>query len=236
LENRLHQRLDVNGSLEYVLTWKHWDMLSGPPICALRASARRRPGKGYGGWPTAAARDWKSGKSNQHGKNARPLNEVAILAGYPKPRSVETGHTMGNPERAHDHKSRLEDMIYLAGYPTPGAADGSKAPDQYARGNPSLPGLMKLVGYRTPSSSDGEGGVVEIRKGKAGRYKLRDQIMQVSGAISTSSPSKTEKRGALNPAHSRWLMGFPPEWDDCAVTVTPSTLKRQRCSSGRVGK
>ena len=32
------------------------------------------------GWPTAAARDWRDGKSNQHGKNSRPLNEVVMLS------------------------------------------------------------------------------------------------------------------------------------------------------------
>ena len=40
LENRLRARMDVNGSPEYALTWKHWDMPAGPPICALRASQR----------------------------------------------------------------------------------------------------------------------------------------------------------------------------------------------------
>src|SRR5512144_1997274 len=33
LENSLRARMDVNGSPEYELTWKAWDMPAGPQIC-----------------------------------------------------------------------------------------------------------------------------------------------------------------------------------------------------------
>lgn len=120
--------------------------------------------------------------------------------------------------------------------------------------------------WRSPQKSDGEGGVMEIRPGTAGKYKLRDEAHLASwpttstrdhkggyvggrmrdGKISTDtldvtaqlafgeppigSTAKTEKRAQLNPAHSRWLMGLPPEWDACAPTATPSSRKSPKRS------
>ena len=54
--------------------------------------------------------------------------------------------------------------------------------------------------------------------------------MQAHGAAMTSSTSAMGKRGVLNPALSRWLMGLPQEWDACAVTAMPSSRKSRRSS------
>jgi hypothetical protein len=115
--------------------------------------------------------------------------------------------------------------------------------------------------WRSPQKSDGEGGVMEIRPGTAGKYKLRDEVhlaswptplradgrgsagaakhknselpnavRLVSGDPPIGLTVPTEKRAQLNPAHSRWLMGLPPEWDACAPTATPSSRKPRKHS------
>jgi hypothetical protein len=146
---------------------------------------------GLVGWPTCAARDWKSGVCQQELTNARPLSEVAMLAGWPTPQE-------DNANNAYGHK-------------------GTSFSD--------LPTTAQMAGWATPGSSDSKGDTYETTETR--RTELRKQA---HGIDMKSCPAGTEKRGALNPDHSRWLMGFPAAWGSCGATAMQSSRKSGRRS------
>lgn len=206
LENRLRARLDVNGSPEYALTWKHWDMQSGPRICALRASGRRTSDKDYSGWPTCQTRDGTHGVAQakramgetRHGSN---LDAFAMLAGWPTC-TVEDARRGDKPPRPHDTGVPLSQRVVgvtLTGWPTCSARDW--------RSEQSIKTEEELYGS-----------------------KGRPLSKTVLGATTTSSNARTEKPGALDPAFSRWLMGYRPEWLSCVDWETLSSRKSRQSS------
>ena len=122
LESRLRERLDGYGSPEYELTWKHLDMVSGPPILQRRALARRTSGRGFTGWPTVTVDD--ANNVTRASGDFQSLSRTAQLSGWP------TTTTMGHIERTELRPSRVATnrtggyiAEVLAGWATPQEQD-----------------------------------------------------------------------------------------------------------------
>ena len=134
LESRLRATMDVNGSPEFALTWKTWDMPAGEPICARRASERRTAGNGCIGWPTPQAnKNTKNSKDPQRMKENGAqtcLADAAHLAGWPTPQAHDTQEqgqaremTATGRIRTHTGSDVSANLPMVAGWATPRAWD-----------------------------------------------------------------------------------------------------------------
>jgi len=282
--------MDVNGSPEYALTWSTWDMPSGPPICRLRASARRISASGCSGWPTPATIDhihatneWR-GMDRAIAPTGKLSDAVQGVAGWPTPQGfdasnngepralrLKTGHHR-NPEKFGNWWGTLKDHAALAGWPTPVANDDNKSveahlamkarmggnrtaitslqvtaqlagwqtprgevdaknpygtkshPKRPDGGQPNLAWEAQLAGWATPTQRDHKDGAntenvpVNALLGRQAHL----------GPMPSGSPASTEKRGALNPAFSLWLQGYPTHW----MASAPSAVSARSGARG----
>jgi hypothetical protein len=136
-------------------------------------------------------------------------------------------------------------MAAMAGWATPNVPNGGrsishaeiKGATAYHNGQKVQIGLeaqARMAGWATPTSRDHfpahSQEYVDDKKAQGhGMANLNDQAaLLVSGPTSTSSTASTEKRGALNPDFSRWLMGYPAEWLFAAPVKTTGTRARAR--------
>jgi hypothetical protein len=247
LESRLRQRLEGRGSPEYVLKWKHWDMDSGPPICALRASTPRTSAKGSSGWPTPLQsdhsrsemcrlkKDRQSRDPSKPGSYRHELPDVAKMAGWPTP-MAGTPAQKGYNEAGNTDSSRKTTAL-VAGWPTPSAQGSAgevsedlerignkwrnKKTGRILQTNLATDAKMLCAGWATPTSRDHKDGASTLEN---------TPINGLLGRQVSLSPAQTEKRGALNPAFSLWLMGFPAEWVSCGARAMRLCRKSRKRS------
>ena len=230
LGSRLRKKLEPLGSTLYRLTWREKNTPAGRSFSQLVASAHRTSDSGNTGWPTPILNDqlgskYCYGKKNQDGTREIfwKLPGAADLTNWPTPGARDHKDSIGmattgiNPDGST--RSRLDQLgrvVGLANWPTPAASDGGKL--EYTK-----EGALRREkqGYQMDLCA-------KVQSAMAVSTPAR---LTATGEMLTGSDAGMGSGGQLNPAHSRWLMGLPPEWDDCAVTVMQSSPRKPKLSS-----
>jgi hypothetical protein len=163
-------------------------------------------------------------KAQGHGM--QNLNDYAAMTLWPTPTSLTPARN-GNSEAGNS--AELVAIREHCLWRTPRSSDGEKGgPNQaFGAGGQPLPSQAASMwatpsarDYRSPNSAESQ----DRRNADSARgQQLPNQVAH------DGLPAPTEKpAGSLNPMFVSWLMGYPPEWLNCAPSATRSSRKSRQ--------
>lgn len=198
--------------------------------------------------PPEKAQAYSMKRLNRENACSQLADTVQALAALPTPNAMEGGQTSRGGKRKGE--MLMGGIAKLAACPTPMAGTPAQkgyneaGSTDYERQMDVALGLRETVNGRkvqlsplhTPNcpraheSENGAGRQYPSQRQKELQWDASMAQLAATGQTAIGGGEETGSGGQLNPAYSRWLMGLPAAWDDCAGTETRSSPRSRRRS------